>query len=79
MTYRDPLVAGYIDTIQGTAVLTLPVQVKGGRSGMARVEAEAGWVGTATPAPTSRNTRCGWLLRHLEVVVDGESTEVNPG
>jgi hypothetical protein len=72
---RTTFPGGYIDPAQGTAVLTLPVRAEGGKTGLARVEAEAEWVqdraaGVVSPKNTKR-----WLLRHLEVAVDGEVSD----
>lgn len=55
-----PIPGGYIDPIQGTAVLTLPVHSEGGGTGVARVEAEAEWAqewaaGAVEPEKTERS------------------------
>jgi len=72
------IVAGYIDLMNGTAVITLPIVSEAGVRAEARVEAEAEWVvlgaeararGEEPPAaPVNRvSSDCRWLLRHLEV------------
>lgn len=72
------IVAGYIDLMNGTAVITLPIVSEAGVRAEARVEAEAEWVvlgaeaqarGEEPPAaPENRvSSDCRWLLRHLEV------------
>ena len=63
-------VAGYFDAIGGTAVLELPLQSESGTKGVARVEAEAEWVGEDDAERRTKlqnRTDVRWLLRHLEV------------
>jgi hypothetical protein len=79
-------VGGYMDPIQGTAVLTMPVVSEHGVHALARVEAEAEWVmleadaknrGEEIPAPM-KSESCRWLLRHLEVQLVDTPAEAEP-
>ena len=73
------IAGGYIDPIEGTAVITLPLSSASGTCGYARVEAEAEWVANQVADPSGDEAspevkaKARWLLRHLEVSVDGLS------
>ena len=78
------IAGGYIDPIEGTAVITLPLSSASGTCGYARVEAEAEWVANQVADPSGDEAspevkaKARWLLRHLEVSVDGRSDGVPP-
>ena len=62
------IVGGYLDPIKGTAVLTIPLEAASGVATVARVEAEAEWVGgSEAEQQASPKAMDRWLLRHLEV------------
>eukprot|EP00308_Calcidiscus_leptoporus_P025433 CAMPEP_0119369718 /NCGR_PEP_ID=MMETSP1334-20130426/16195_1 /TAXON_ID=127549 /ORGANISM="Calcidiscus leptoporus, Strain RCC1130" /LENGTH=325 /DNA_ID=CAMNT_0007386621 /DNA_START=42 /DNA_END=1019 /DNA_ORIENTATION=+ len=71
------IVGGYVDLVEGSAVLTIPVARSDGSTGrcIARVEAEAEWVG-AVPVDgepgQEAKMRARWLLRHMELEADGD-------
>lgn len=73
----DGVVGGYTDPVGGTSVLTIPIVTLDGVHAVARVEAEAEWVGEQAAAeargeefvlsPNAKAADCRWMLRHLEV------------
>jgi len=70
---------GYTDPIGGTACITMPVVSEDGVRAIARVEAEAEWLiqkvhaeaRGENPAEPMKSETCRWLLRHLEVQLEG--------
>lgn len=81
------MIGGYTDPVGGTAVLTIPIHSEGGVTAIARVEAEAEWVGARADARArgepdpepDKAEKCRWLLRHLEVSRDPAAEGGVPG
>ena len=65
------VIGGYMDPLNGTAVLTIPLLSESGAQGIARVEAEAEWVGQPDEEILAQMRRgvsnARWQFRHLEV------------
>ena len=65
-------VGGYFDSLGGTTVFEISLTGAGGAKAIARVEAEAEWVGahggaTVTSSAMEQKYASRWLLRHLEL------------
>jgi len=75
------VVGGYLDTLHGSAVLTIPIRASSGSGPqiIARVEAEADWVRTTAEEVRPIERRAApvrWLLRHMELEVEGSPPEI---
>ncbi len=79
------IIGGYIDPVQGTSVLTIPLRSEGGVRAVARVEAEAEWVPEWVAAAArgeegnvTKDVNCRWLMRHLEVDLEDAGADSSP-